>query len=517
MREKIKASDLKIGMFVIELDRPWLETPFLLQGFLIEKKSEISKIQELCQEVTIDHARSSGEYYQPENPKNPSARLTSKGQTVSAHEDTKPGTQSITLQKKSFFEIIKELKAKSPNKTLQQTTEMPLRVPPTQNKIEAESFKKHDKAEPLPSSDNTGQPSLLEKSLTGLRRLLSKKANAARPISATDAVDHDTIGDSHLIDSRIPVEEELVTAYPVFENAQLATQEIFAAMRDNRQMDMIHVNQALDEMMSSIERNSDALIWLAKLKRTDDYAYNHALNVSITLMALGHFMALPKSQIKELGTAGLLQDVGKINIPSEILKKTGPLDESERTLINTHVKLGLDTLKQNIAVTDRVLEIIAQHHERYDGNGYPLRLKGKQISLPSQMAGLVDTYCAITSDKPYAKGMHSQRALEILYSMRDKDFSDALVNQLIQFLGIYPVGSLVELNTAEIGVVIQQNNIRRLLPRVMIILAPDKTRNEFPATIDLLLAPKTPQGDPYQIVKGIDPDSYGLNLADFYV
>lgn len=517
MRDKIKASDLQIGMFVIELDRPWLETPFMLQGFLIEKKSQISKIQELCQEVTIDYARSSGEYYKPENSNNQEKTSVLKEQAVTASENEKQSSKQNTQQKKSFYEIIKELKTKSPNNPPLQTTPEQIKASPSKNTITTDAANKIDKTDTAQRSVKAGQSGFLEKSLTGLRHLLSKKGVPATPTSSAVETSSDISPEAFLTDGRIPVEEELVAAYPVFENAQLATQEIFAAMRENRQMDMFHVNQALDEMMSSIERNSDALIWLAKLKRTDDYAYNHALNVSITLMALGHFMALPKSQIRDLGTAGLLQDVGKINIPAEILKKSGPLDDAERVLVNTHVKLGLDTLKQNIVVTDKVLEIIAQHHERYDGSGYPFKLKGKQISLPSQMAGLVDTYCAITSDKPYAKGMHSQRALEVLYGMREKDFSDALVNQLIQFLGIYPVGSLVELNTAEVGVVIQQNNIRRLLPRVMIILAPDKTRNEFPTTIDLLLAPKTPEGEPYQIVRGIDPDSYGLNLADFYV
>ena len=161
--------------------------------------------------------------------------------------------------------------------------------------------------------------------------------------------------------------------------------------------------------------------------------------------------------------------------------------------------------------------LVAQHHERIDGSGYPNKLQESQISLPSQIAGLIDTYCAITSHKAYAKGVFHQEALDKIHLLSGKQFSSGLVDQLVQFMGMYPVSSLVELNTGEVGVVIQQNQVRRLLPRLMLLLDNKKVRYTSPIILNLLNSPSTPSGDAYKIVKSLAPDSYGLNPSDFYV
>jgi hypothetical protein len=116
----------------------------------------------------------------------------------------------------------------------------------------------------------------------------------------------------------------------------------------------------------------------------------------------------------------------------------------------------------------------------------------------------------------YAKGVYNQMALEEIHKLRDVKFNGALIDQLVQFLGMYPVSSLVELNSGEVGVVIQQNTVRRLLPRVMLLLNPDKTKNDYPAVINLINAPLTPAGEPYEILRGLSPDSYGLNSHHYY-
>jgi hypothetical protein len=143
-------------------------------------------------------------------------------------------------------------------------------------------------------------------------------------------------------------------------------------------------------------------------------------------------------------------------------------------------------------------------------------LRDNQISLTSQIAGLIDTYCAITSNKTYAKGVFHQEALDKIHQLSGNLFSSELIDQLVQFMGMYPVSSLVELNTGEVGVVIQQNQVRRLLPRLMLLLAPDKSRYKAPVILNLLNSPPTPTGEPYKIVKSLAPDSYGLNPNDFY-
>jgi HD-GYP domain-containing protein (c-di-GMP phosphodiesterase class II) len=227
-------------------------------------------------------------------------------------------------------------------------------------------------------------------------------------------------------------------------------------------------------------------------------------------------MSLPKKQVKDLGLAGLLQDIGKAKIPPDLLHKQDRITHEEFEILKKHVEFAISLLEVTENISSTVILSVSQHHERIDGSGYPFKLSGNQISITGQMAGLIDTYCALTTNKVYAKGVYNQVALEEIHSLRGFKFNGVLIDQLVQFLGMYPVSSLVELNSGEVGVVIQQNSVRRLLPRIMILLNPDKTRNEYPAVINLINNPLTPTGESYKIVKGLPPDSYGLNSNNYY-
>lgn len=233
-------------------------------------------------------------------------------------------------------------------------------------------------------------------------------------------------------------------------------------------------------------------------------------------MAFASYISLPKAQIKNLGMVGLLQDLGKGKIPHDLLHKTGKLHPAEFSILKKHVEYSVSILRETQNIPEGVITTVEQHHERFNGKGYPYELSENQISLGGQMAGLVDTYCAMTTNKVYAKGVYNQVALEKIQKMRDIAFSSTLIDQLVQFLGIYPVTSLVELNSGEVCVVIQQNSVRRMMPRVMILLNPDKTKNPYPATINLINKPLNPAGEPYRIVRGLPSDSYGLDASSFY-
>ena len=164
-----------------------------------------------------------------------------------------------------------------------------------------------------------------------------------------------------------------------------------------------------------------------------------------------------------------------------------------------------------------MLGIIAAHHERFDGTGYPRGLAGMRIPLSAEIAGIVDTYCAMTRDRVYRDAVSSQRAMETLNQLRGTQFRDALVDQLLQCIGLYPIGTLVELNTGEVGVVVQQNQVRRLQPRVLVLLAPDKTIDRFPRTLDLIMQPLAHSGEPYRIVQALPPNAHGIDPADFFL
>lgn len=528
-REKTQVSQLDIGMFVCELDRPWLESPFLLEGLLIEDDEQLATLKNLCEFVYIDHTVSVGNYFIAPAKEQVAIKRDgavirinhlASGHQPSPHPATKDNNKGF-----SFLDVLKEIKA-----TNQAHSTTPVKKDNFDNVIYNVQHLKNGDAQVYNAVEQNEALSLttqikedFSNFISGITNWGSKqkkpKSNLDKNSLNNDAKNVQEQDDSYRItifDEPPPVEDEIATIYPVYEKTQIATKEIFEALAQDQKIDLTNVNESLNSMVDSIERNPDALIWLAKLKQTDDYAYNHALNVSITLMALANFMSLPKKQVKELGLAGLLQDIGKVKVPMGLLHKQEKITREEFDILKKHVDHALELLEVTENISGTVILTVSQHHERIDGSGYPYKLSGKQISLTGQMAGLIDTYCALTSNKVYAKGVYNQLALEEIHALRDSKFSSALIDQLVQFLGMYPVSSLVELNSGEVGVVIQQNSVRRLMPRVMVLLNPDKTKNEYPATINLLHSPASPTGEPYKIVRGLPPDSYGLSPSNYY-
>ncbi|MGZ8983785.1 MAG: HD-GYP domain-containing protein [Methylotenera sp.] len=522
-------------MFVCELDRPWLGTPFMLEGLLIEDDEQIATIASLCQFVYVDRTVSVGNcFIAPPKEQvainrdgaivrlNPSANLSEKTDSSA----TKPNNTGTTNAKFSFFDVLKEIKASNqsaPSTSVKKdaSSTVMLNVQYTKNVSNTTNFiaNKNNEISSLASQIKTDISNFIsgvtiwggkqKKLKTTINKDTLKEKFAKEP-------EQDDRYRITIFEEAPPVEVEISRIYPVYERLQFATRKIFEALAQGHKIDLSIVSEFLNSIVDSIERNPDALIWLAKLKQTDDHAYNHAMNVSVTLMAFANFMSLPKKQVMDLGLSGLLEDIGKTKISSDLLHKKEKITEAEFELLKKHVNYALELLEVTDTIPSSVILTVSQHHERIDGSGYPYQLMGKQISLTGQMAGLIDTYCALTTNKVYATGISNQSALEQIHTLRDIKFSGVLIDQLVQFLGIYPVSSLVELNTGEVGVVIQQNSVRRLLPRVMVLLNPDKTKNEHPATINLLNAPSTPTGEPYQILRGLAPDSYGLNASNYY-
>jgi HD-GYP domain-containing protein (c-di-GMP phosphodiesterase class II) len=234
-------------------------------------------------------------------------------------------------------------------------------------------------------------------------------------------------------------------------------------------------------------------------------------------MVFARFLGLPAKDVERAGLAGMMQDIGKIDIPHEILAKQGDLTEDEYELVKSHVASSLEMLLGQESFTNNVLEIVASHHERSDGSGYPRRLKGERIGFLGELAGLVDSYCAMTRVRSHVPAISSQKALEALIRMRGSKFRESVVDQFIQCIGLYPIGSLVELNSGEVGVVIQQNQVRRLKPRLLIILAADKSVERYPVTLDLMMDPLTPDGTPYRILHALPTDAYGIDPSEFYL
>lgn len=525
-KELVEVSRLSLGMYVLELDRPWAGTPFMLQGFLLDDETDLEKLISLCQYVYVDRTRSISHHFVARAKVNVAfkregaiMRVKNPG-IITSDKAINANISKKYTDKTSFIDILRDLK----NYQAPQNV-----VTNSQNGVIYNVKYASESAAPLSTSNlattaKTEQDSIAKQMVSDISGFVSgmfrreKLSTRIDKRTETDKKSTDS-DDSYRItiyEEERPVENEIAAILPVYEQSQIATRAIFDSVASDHDLDLTAVSEVLDNMVDSIGRSPDALLWLAKLKQTDNYAYNHALNVSITLMAFANFLALSKNQIKDIGLAGLLQDVGKVKLSADILLKEGKLTREEFEHAQQHVEEGLKILENTPNIPTTVIFLVAQHHERIDGTGYPNQLRGSQIGLPSQIAGLIDTYCALTSHKSYAKGVFHQQALDEIHTLAGHQFSSELIDQLVQFMGMYPVSSLVELNTGEVGVVVQQNQVRRMLPRLLLLLDPNKVRYDAPVILNLLNSPVAVSGEVYKIIKSLAPDSYGLNPNDFY-
>lgn len=434
--EEVEVGALCIGMYVSELDRPWLGTPFLLQGFLIDDSRQIDQLRECCQTVLIDRRRSVGDQYAlvPRPPELPRQIVAEAPLTVSA-----ASSQSEELE---FLAVLRRLRARTPPSNLPRT--------------------------PPPRRETA-------------------------------------------------IEEELVYSAPVFDDVYRTLESIRQGTDTDGNLDLSRVGGLVEEMAAGVERNPDAMLWLTRLKITDQYSYDHAVDVSVHLMVFGRFLGLGRQAVEELGQAGLMQDIGKTQIDPEILQKPSALSDDEFLQVQSHVANSIELLANQDSFSSEVLSIVAAHHERYDGSGYPRRLAGERIRLHAELAGLIDTYCAMTRQRVFSDAISSQKALELLSKMRGGLFREALVDQFVQCVGLYPIGTLVELNTGEVAVVIQQNQVRRLKPRLLILLAQDKSVERRPRSLDLIYDPATPTGEAYRIKCALPSNAYGIDPAEFFL
>lgn len=418
MKKKIGVQHLRLGMYVSELDRPWIESRFLFQGFEIRTDDELAELRRLCKYVYIE---TEVEYRDGAlRPRHPS--------TFGA-----PDPEEFAA-KRIGFEIL-------------------------------DQFEK-------------------------------PQAGAAR------------YPDQTTLETELPAARELVATTEGF------LQNLLHDLRLGRSLDAAAAKELVTDMVQSILRNPDAAIWFTRLKQKDEYESQHSLRTCVLALAFGRHLELPEETLNHLGLGVLLHDVGKTRVPAELLRKTGALTNEELELMKSHVPRGVEILEQTPGIPPAAMEVARWHHERFDGSGYIEGLQGEEISLFGQIGAIVDTYDDITSDSPYKKSMSPHDALRKLYEWRRKDFHEKLVEQFIQCIGIYPIGSVVQMNTGSVGVVIAANRMRRLRPRIALVLDPDKRPYPAPKTVDLYDEER--RGDSTLAIRTVLPaGSFGIDPADY--
>ena len=534
MNKKVPVSDLQHGMFVAELDRPWLDSPFLLQGFLIDSNEQIFELRRLCEYVYVDPSRSTGAAYAPPpviNVERLAADQTGAPRvTISAGQSiAPPQPQSRDSLLRDVATIIRETfrgngrkgEDDDPGHVYTYYADDRDRAPLSDSHVKSPVSKETALLSRYAADTDAIIYGSKQRGSNLLRQLfgpIKKPAKvpcgpkrAAPPSPAYGDVPFTIYEDTESVAAEIPRAE--VTR----QRSADILEDIARNIRKDRPLDVERVNDAVDGMVESIVRNPNAMIWLTRLKRRDNYAYGHAIDVSIYMIAFGRHLGFPREQLNHLGISGLLQDVGKIKLPAELLKKTGMLSQKEFEQLRSHVTYSLEILRDTDDIPLDVFDTVATHHERFDGSGYPRGLKGEEIGMFGTMAGIVDCFQALISERPYASPISAHQAMQDLYGWRDKYFSGVLIEQFIQCLGIFPVGSLVELNTGDVAIVVSQNKVRKLKPQVLLILDHDKKRYSTPSMLDLINDPLAYDDKPFEIRRALSPGSYGIDPKEYYL
>jgi HD-GYP domain-containing protein (c-di-GMP phosphodiesterase class II) len=402
---QIGVHEIRLGMYVCRLDRPWSGTPFGLQGFMVRSPEQIRALGELCVSVFIDTHKSIAE----------SRLAPPKGPVVRPRPPIWP----------------------------------------------------------------------------------------AQRIAYQDTVE--------LVD-------ELPSARAAQENAERLASKILDDVRAGRKLTAQDVTAAVGPIVKSVLRSADAFFWINSLRKRDAYAYSHAINCSALAAALGRHMGFPEADLIDLASGGLLLDVGKAELPPDLLTHAGPLDDEQMREVRRHVEHGLRIIGGTSMRSENVEQMVRTHHERYDGSGYPHGLAEIQIPLFGRMAAVIDSFDAMTSDRVHSRALSRHEVLQELYRWSDKLYQREIVEQLTQCLGVYPTGSLIELNTGEIAVVMSQNRARSLRPRVLLLTDRDKNLNPQFRSLDLMAQPDDTERDKLvYIVRTHEPGAFGLNPSELYL
>jgi len=397
LKKKISVQELRLGMYVGQLDRPWIGTPFLYQGFVVRTPQELADLRKYCREVYID---------------------TDKEEVADA-----PPTAGVAIA-----------------------------------------------------------------GLPGTGRVLHRET--------------------------VAVENEWPKAKDALQSAGAALTVVFETVRVRKLLDSTQARSAVGDMTQSMLRNPDALMLFSAMRQRGGYQLERAMDVCVYMIAFARFLGMNEDDIERAGLVGLLQDIGMLDLPQEMLQKVTRLEPAEFKIIRGHVARSREILAGTRGLPAEVAQIAALHHERYDGSGYPGGLKRSALGVLGAMAGMIDTFDALTVKRPYAEAMSPSNALNLLFRMRGRTFHPQLVEQFIRCIGYFPVGSIVELNSGEVAVVVAQNAEHRLQPKVMVVrdargqpLRPQKYLN-------LAKLPKATTDEPYRIRRALEFGRAGVSVAE---
>jgi len=328
------------------------------------------------------------------------------------------------------------------------------------------------------------------------------------------------VPDSHLLKDveypdRVSVEDELVPAMEARSNAVAVVESLYADIRSGTSINTSDTKTAVTRLVDSVIRNPDAHALLAMIEECDAQRLVHSLNVCTLSLALGRMFGFPRQYMIELGLGALLHDVGQTKISQELVRREGLLTDEEYKIMKTHATLGMELLlDEERHLPYRSIDAVYTHHERYDGHGYPEKIRGDSIPLYGRIVAIADFYEAITGEHADKEKLTPGAAMTMLYALRKINFDTNLVEEFIKCVGIFPIGCAVLLNSGEVGIVIAQNRESRLEPKLMLII--DKQKNYYPVPrfFDVSLF-NGKEEENLRVTSIVAPGDYGIDVKHY--
>ncbi|MGE4552696.1 MAG: HD-GYP domain-containing protein [Desulfovibrionaceae bacterium] len=302
---------------------------------------------------------------------------------------------------------------------------------------------------------------------------------------------------------KVPLAKEMRAAQKIYARSLEQARKVVDAVAEGRALDVEGSRVVVDDIINSAVRNAQTMTCLAKLDTYDDYTYSHCVNVAALSVVVGQFLGLERPSLMLLGLAGLFHDLGKTRIDKRILNKPGRLNADEFEEMKKHPGYSRDILAGYGDMPPEVVRAAAEHHEKYNGLGYPDHLPHEGLSPLSRILSMADVFDALTSRRPYKDAMLPGKALSLMYGMRDQDFATRDVELFVKCLGVYPTGSLVRLTDGRLAVVVE-NRPQALLKPLLRVLPPNSALIAPPKLLDLLQDPVGLDGEPVRVEAVVD-------------
>ena len=312
------------------------------------------------------------------------------------------------------------------------------------------------------------------------------------------------------INKKVAAADEMQRAQQVHSQAQGLVGNLMSSVKIGGAIDIAPIHQLADELQNSVFRNANALSCLGRIREKDNYLLEHSVNLSVLMSLFGSYRKLSPDALHQTIVGALLHDIGKILTPDEILHKPGRLSPEEFEVMKAHARHSRDILKTTEGIGELTIITAAEHHERMDGSGYPEGLKGEEISVYGRMVAITDIYDAITADRIYHKAMTPTQGLKKLLEWSGGHLDSDLVKEFIRCVGLYPIGSLVLLESGRLGVVIETNDEDQRLPVVRVMY---NTKFRMPITVDTLDLAKPRTQD--RILRSVNPEDYQIDVRKF--